>query len=622
MTMMKQLLRVNLSNKKVTTERIDDDLTHKYLGGLGLALFYFIREVPPNLDALNENNKIIFATGPLTGTALSSSGRLTLISKSPINQMIGESHVGTRWGPELKMAGYDLLIVEGASKKPVYLYIDDETVMIEKASDLWGKNTYDATSELYLKYGRIKDLVNELGQTTVGVIGLAGENTVPYSSIVFEKSRNAGACGIGAVMGSKKLKAIVVRGVKELTYSAWDQFSHEVEKLDSTLETTPITGKILPTIGTGYFFDETIQMGAMHICSYLQDKIKQTNHYQIENLIKIENFKDSPCSDLCRIAKCGKYVTLNSESFYVPQFASLWALGPNIGVQAYDQIIQLNYLCNLFGLDTVQFSNIVNLLMEATKQKLFENKFGKFKINFNDIERIKELIELISRRKDIGELLSTSLIEIASKLGLVNLLIQINGLGLTALDPSLGGKDTTQALSFVTSLVSGSFNKSFLFVRDLFDGEKTQDSIQKIEELIFLENYYSLIDSLIICKFSSFAFMDHQDSYAQNLITNAINTAIGTKFTPRDLLQIGEKIVNLQYLYNVASGAKIFSEIPESFFDNESKVLKDDYIKAISLYKEKRGWTAEHDIPSQEKIYQLGLDSEFRILQPYFQECS
>ncbi len=618
MSITKQLLRVNLSDKKVTTESIDDDLIRKYLGGLGLAVSYFIREVPPTMDALDANNKILFAPGPLTGTSLSSSGRLTLVSKSPINQMIGESHVGTRWGPELKMAGYDLLIVEGASKKPVYLYIDDETVRIEKASNLWGKNTYDTTSELYLKYGRIKDLINELGQTTVGVIGVAGENTVPYSSVVFEKSRNAGACGIGAVMGSKKLKAIVVRGVKEITYAAQEEFLKEVDKWDTTLESKPITGEILPTIGTGYFFDETIQKGAMHICSHLQEKIKQQNDYQINNLINIENFKDSPCSDLCRIAKCGKYVTFDNESYYVPQFASLWALGPNIGVKNYDQIIKLNYLCNLSGLDTVQFSNIMNLLMEATAQGLLDNKFDEYKVSFNDTERIREFIDLISTRKKTGELLSKSLIEIATQLKLENLLIQINGLGITALDPGLGGKDYTQALSFVTSLVSGSFNKSFLFVKDLFDGDAPQDLDKKIEELIFMENYYSLIDSLVVCKFSSFAFMENQDYFAMDLLTNAVNAAIGTNFTAQDLLQTGERIVNLQYLYNIACGAKQLSETPDGFFSNTKNILKDNYLIALSLYKEKRRWIDKLDIPKNEKVVELNLESEYKILQPFF----
>ena len=403
--MNKKLLRIDLTNKKSVVEDLDDNIIKKYLGGLGLALYYFTKEVLPSIDALNPENRLIFSAGPLTGTPLSSSGRVTVLAKSPINQGIGESHAGTRWGAELKMAGYDILIIEGKAKKPVFIYIDDEKVDIVNAGDLWGKDTFAVSSELYLKYGRIKNLVKDLGQTNIAVIGESGENQIPYSSILFEKHRAAGACGLGAVMGSKNLKAIVVRGEKETNFSNKEKFEELSKNWQDFLEAEKLTGEILPKIGTGFLFDQSIQKGIIMVCSYIKENPKILENYQVNNLISLENFNDSPCSDLCKISKCGKYVTIDEESYYVPQFASLWALGPNLGLRNYQEIIELNQWCNLYGLDTVQFSNVMNLLMRATKLGLLEGKNSQYKIEYDDFEKLKEFAKNIATKGNIGKLL-------------------------------------------------------------------------------------------------------------------------------------------------------------------------------------------------------------------------
>lgn len=615
-----KLLRVNLTKKSHQVEDLDAALLEKYIGGLGYGLALFTREVPPPVQALDPANKLVFATGPLTGTAMSSSGRVTVIAKSPINQMIGESHAGTRWGPELKAAGYDLLVVEGQAKKPVYLYIDDETVAIEKADELWGKDTLEASSDLYFEYGRMKNLLQELGQTTIAVIGRAGENQVPNAVIIFEKHRTAGACGLGAVMGSKNLKAIVVRGEKQLEVTEPPTFEALAHQWDGKLESNQLTGEILPQIGTGYFFDGVRKQGAMMICSYLNDVPERYEGYEIENLVHLKNFKDSPCSDLCRVTKCGKYVSIDGTSLYVPQFASLWALGPNIGLRDYRQIIALNQTCNLFGLDTVQFSNVVNLLLEATKRGMIADEHAQYRLDFQDFDRITHLVELISNRESVGELLAQGLIPTAKTLDLIPVLLEINGLGVSVLDPGLGGANSTQALSFVTSLVSGSFNKSFLFVKELFDGTPPATEDDRVKNLIFLEDYYAYLDSLVICKFSSFAFMEDDDKYAVELLSTAVNAATGLSLTPREHQRVGERIVNLQYLYNTACGEAVLSRVPERFFDSETPqtahLSKNDFDNALHLYKSHRDWTREA-LPTPEKLHELGLQEEFNYLQQF-----
>ncbi len=606
----KQLLRINLKKKTTQVEEIPEEICKKYVGGLGLALYYYIQEVAPTTGALDAKNKLIFATGPLTGTKMSSSGRVTLVSKSPINGAIGESHAGTRWGPELKMAGYDLLIVEERAKKPVYLYIDDEKIEIESASDLWSKTTLDVTGDLYLKYGRMKNYLEDLGQTTIAVIGKAGENLVPYASILFEKHRAAGACGMGAVMGSKNLKAIVVRGEKSLTYTDAAEFEKLSAKWNEALENDPLTGDLLPKIGTGYFLGEGIKKHAIHLCDALQNSPEALKDYEIQNLVDLDDFKDSPCSNLCTVTKCGKYVTMGEKTFYVPQFASLWALGPNLGITDYTKIIELNELCNMYGLDTVQFSNIANLLMQATEKGRLTGKLAKFQINYNEADKFSELITEIGEQKNRGKNLSKSLVEIAENLQLVDILLNINGFGISGLDIELGGKGITQALSYITSLVSGSFNKSFHFVKELFDGETPQNELGKVVNLVFLENYYSLIDSLVLCKFATFAYLEAEDKYGLNLMTQALGAVTGIKYTPEDLVEVGERIINLQYSYNVKAGNHISIEAAKGLLQANGDAA-DEMEGLFTKYLQERDWqNVEHPVPTSEKIESLKLTTE------------
>ncbi|MCD6443049.1 MAG: aldehyde ferredoxin oxidoreductase family protein, partial [Thermotogae bacterium] len=351
-----KILRINLTTGEIRKEDLPENLARKFIGGRGLASKILFDELDPKVDPLSPDNKIIFATGPLTGTPAPTGGRYMVVTKGPLTGTIASSNSGGFWGAELKMAGYDMVIVEGKAEKPVYISIMDDDVKIKDASHLWGLNTHETTDKLLEEFGDEK--------AKVACIGPAGENLVKFACVINDKHRAAGRTGVGAVMGSKNLKAIVVRGKKSVKVADKDMFLSTVKTKIEKLRKDPITGEGLPKLGTKVLDNIINQNGLYPTRNFQTGVFEGTSEISGEALVeKGYLVRNKPCFG-CPIA-CGRVTKLPSgREGEGPEYETGWAFGACCGVNDLIAITEANFLCNELGLDTISTGVTIACAME------------------------------------------------------------------------------------------------------------------------------------------------------------------------------------------------------------------------------------------------------------------
>ena len=338
------LLRVDLAAKTVKKEPLNMKNAHEYVGARGLGTKYFCDEVDPKVDPLSPDNKLIYMTGPLTGTAAGSAGRFEVVAKAPLTGTIGAANSGGHFGPELKFAGYDGIIFENASETPVYLYINDDIVELRDATDLWGKTVYE-TNDI---------LQEQLGNFKISCIGPPGENLCLYAGVINEKHRAAGRGGLGAVMGSKKLKAVAVRGTGSVTVARPKAFMDAITDARAKLQAHPVSGAGLGQLGTQILINIINESGALPLHNWRDgavfDKADDTSG---ETLAKTYLVKNKGCFG-CTIA-CSRVSNVPDGPFKSfgegPEYEAGWSFGADCGVNDLAAIVRANHLCNEYGMD-------------------------------------------------------------------------------------------------------------------------------------------------------------------------------------------------------------------------------------------------------------------------------
>ncbi|HID15544.1 MAG TPA: aldehyde ferredoxin oxidoreductase, partial [Candidatus Atribacteria bacterium] len=423
-----KLLRVNLSNSTISEEEIPEEKIKMFLGARGLGSKYLADEVAPDIDPLSPDNKLIFAPGPLSGTTAPTGGRYNVITKGPLTGTIAASNSGGFFGAELKFAGYDMVIVEGKAEKPVYLSIRDDEVKIEDASDLWGKDTHTTTDMLLEKFGDKR--------AKVACIGPAGEKLVKFAAIINEKDRAAGRTGVGAVMGSKNLKAIVVRGTKRVQVANPEEFKAVVKKKIDILKENSITGEGLPTYGTKVLDNIINQNGLYPTRNFQTGVFEGTEPISGEALVDKYLVKNKACF-ACPIG-CGRVSKLPSGlEGEGPEYETGWAFGADCGVSDLNAIIQANFICNELGPDTISTGATIAAAMELYEkgylpkdmiEKGPEPKFGSS-------EAIVYYTWAIGNRIGLGDKLAEGSYRFAESLGHPELSMTVKKQELPAYDP-------------------------------------------------------------------------------------------------------------------------------------------------------------------------------------------
>ncbi len=593
-----KLLRVNLSNSTIVEEEIPEEKMKMYLGARGLGSKYLVDEVDPNVDPLSPENKLIFAPGPLSGTTAPTGGRYDVITKGPLTGTIAASNSGGFFGAELKFAGYDMVIIEGKAEKPVYLSIKDNEVKIEDASDLWGKDVHETTDLLLEKFGDKR--------AKVACIGPAGEKLVKFAAIMNDKDRAAGRTGVGAVMGSKNLKGIVVRGTKRVEVAKPEEFKAVVKEKIDILKENGVTGQGLPTYGTKVLDNIINQNGLYPTRNFQTGVFEETEPISGEALVDKYLVRNKACF-ACPIG-CGRVTKLPSGlSGEGPEYETGWAFGADCGVSDLNAIVEANFICNKLGLDTISTGTTIAAAMELYEkgylpkdmiEKGPEPKFGSS-------EAIVYYAWAIGNRVGLGDKLAEGSYRFAESLGHSELSMSVKKQELPAYDPR-GAQG--HGLEYATSNRGGCHVRGYMISPEILGAPEKLDPQQiegKDQWVKTFQDLTAVIDAAGLCLFTSFALglSDYKD---------LVNAATGFDYTDEELLKVGERIWNLERVFNIKAGVgpdqdtlpKRLLEEPMPDGPNKGHVVK--LSELLPRYYKVRGWS-EDGHPTEEKLKELGL---------------
>jgi len=602
-----KVLDVDLSKGDISIVDLDWDIAMKFIGGRGYSAKILFDQLKAGVDPLSEENLLVFMTGPLTGTKAPTSGRFAVSSKSPLTNTIFDSQCGGSWGPELKRAGFDGIIIRGKSSSPVYIYIEDGKAELRDASGIWGLDT-EATEEAIKKDVKVENI-------KVCCIGPAGENMVRMACIISDRHRAAGRGGLGAVMGSKKLKAIVVRGTNEVKVANPKAFEEEVKKTLNVLRGNPITGDSLGRYGTAFLVHLMNKAGVFPSYNFSKGFYDKAEDVCGEKITETLVVRRTACYG-CPIA-CGrliKYKFRDEESVTAgPEYESVWALGPNCGISDLNVIARANELCNKLGLDTISLGNTIGFLMECY-EKGFLKKLGDLDVEpkFGDSEALLKIIIDTAYKRGIGKIASEGVYRIAKIIGAEDIAAHVKGLELPAYDPR-GAKG--MALAYATSNRGGCHLRAYTVMSEILGVPRYIDPLSyenKAELVKRLQDVSAVIDSLIMCKFTILALFSTL-AYEPSQYARLLTTATGFYVDEEEFYKIGERIYNLERLFNVREGfSRHHDVLPLRFLrerlnEGAAKGEVVDLTKLLDTYYMIRGWNYD-GIPMDKKLQQLGLE--------------
>lgn len=609
--LMGKLLRVNLTEGSILQEEIPEEKAKNFLGGRGLGTKYLFDELTPGIDPLGPENKLIFMTGLLTGTPSPSASRYSVVTKSPLTNIWAQSSSGGRWGVDLKQSGFDGIIFEGISERPVYLTIDDEKAELRDATDLWGKNVSETTQLLKERLG---DTFN------VASIGTAGENLVKYAAIMNDLHRAAGRCGVGAVMGSKRLKAIAVRGTKKIKFAHEKAFQKVANKQFELLGESML-GAGLQAYGT------TLVLDMVNVCGGLPTRNWQTGVCSFAEEINGEALSEkvlvSPVGCFACPIKCGRNSEIRKGPYAGqkgegPEYETVGTLGAMCNISDLEAITMAHYLCNDYGLDTISCGSTIAFTMECFEKGILtkENSEG-LEIAFGDPEVMIALVHKIAKREGIGDLLAEGTRHMAQRLGhgSERFAMNVKGLELPAYD-SRGAKIT--GLAFATANRGGDHITAyiqaptylaapFLVIEESEIQDPLQENPEEAKVVKDLEDALTVFDAAGCCKFMGMA-LDAQEW------SDIITTLTGWEFGVEEFRKTGERIYNLERAFNVREGlTRADDTLPKRLLEEPlPEGPAEGHVNNLEIllnpYYEFRRWDKTTGKPTPEKLRELGLE--------------
>ncbi len=605
-----KLLRVDLTEQKIEVEDLDPKLLEKYVGGVGIEAKILYEETTPATDPLGPENVLMAVTGPYTGTAVPASSRHHMMTRSPLTGLLGEANVGGSWAVYFKKTGFDGIAITGKSDHPVYLWIHDGGAEIRDARPIWGRDSYESAAFF-------KSETSE--KATVAVIGPAGEGLARVASIphIGNVVRAAARTGLGAVMGSKNLKAMVAYGTKDLPLAKPDALQEDMRTiLPHVRKATEAFGKY----GTSGGVDNYEKMGNFPIKNWREGRWAGAN--KISGVAMHDTILTGRKGCLrCPIA-CGRHIKI-SEGPYAPldcegpEYETIGTLGGECMVDDLAAISKANELCNRYGLDTISTGSIIAFAMEAYEKGILTRKdTDGVDLVWGNGEALVEMVHKMGKGEGIGKLMGEGVKRMAEALGknAVEFAIHVKGLEPSAHDPR---RFFSQALSYGTAARGACHNASWSHPYELSLSipeiriPEPQDSYQvegKAEFTAKLQDLMSMMDTLIMCRFT-------QVGKAVNItnMVNWLNVITGWDLDIPEFMKIGERVFNLKRIYNSRLGISRKDDfLPPRFMTlkrtGEGLANRLPPMgRLLSDYYDYRGWT-EDGIPSQGKLEELGLD--------------
>jgi aldehyde:ferredoxin oxidoreductase len=616
----KRILRVDLTHNKFSVETPDDFFYRRYCGGRGVISYFLLRELKPRIDALSPENKLIFACGPVTGAPVSGAGRHSVGAKSPLTGGYGEAEAGGFWGAELKNAGYDAVIFEGKSEEPVYVWINNDEVDVKNASHLWGKQTLEA-------HEAIKKELNS-PSSRIAVIGPGGENLVRYAAIIHDLNHVAGRCGIGAVMGSKKLKAVAVKGrnpvkiakPKNLGRIA-SYMAKNVDKLASSYH----------NYGTGAAMDIFEATGNLPIKNFREGIFPQVDQISAQAIKKTVRIGMDTCY-ACVIG-CKKRVQVNDLNMTVnpayggPEYETLAALGSNCGVDDLKVICKANELCQRYSLDTISTGVTISFAMECyEKGFLTDSQTDGLALNFGDSQAMLKTIECIGQRKGIGNFLAEGSKRAAQQIGknAEALAVQVKGQEVPMHDPR---PKRGQGLGYAVSPTGADHMHNMydnLYVKKIPRETRGLGLIEpvsaldmgpkKARQFYYVSTWNSLDNLLCMCMFVP---------WSVNQKTSIIKYVTGWNTSTFELMKTSERAINLSRVFNIREGFNREDDnLPSRLMEpktngvlSKTSVNPKEFDQMKSIYYNMAGWDSR-GVPTPEKLEELEIGWTIPHLSP------
>ena len=607
-----KILRVNLSENKITTEPLELETAQMFMGGRGLGSKIIFEEVAPKTDPLGVENKIVFATGPLTGSRAPSCCRFVVVTKSPVTNTITMANAGGFFGPELKFAGYDAIVIEGKAKKPSFIQIRDSEVKIRDASFLWGLCTNDTEDYLQERLGA--------SDSKIACIGPAGEKLVKYASVISGK-RAAGRGGVGAVMGSKNLKAVVVQGTGKINYADESTFKEAVKELHKKYKESPQLLKNFSKYGTPDIIGLINELGILPTKNFQFGKFDDIE--KIDAIAQKAYVRKHLSCYICPVG-CGKiklipsgtYAGMSSEG---PEYESSVLLGSNCGIGDMDAIITADRLCDEFGMDTISTGNVIGFAMELYDRKIISKKdTDGIKLKFGNSDAMMQMIRKIAFREGFGDLLAEG-VRYASKSignGAEDYALHVKGLELPGYDPR-GAK--AHGFGFAVSPRGACHNRGYA-IQEIF-GNKPPEEVDRFEVkgkgrlTKWNQDFRAIADSASMCAF----VFDMASAFPKSPLPESVAklwaSATGFNVTEEDLWKVGERVNSLERAFNFREGFTRADDIlpkrimEEPMPDGPAKgqtVGKEDLDLMLDEYYKARGWY-NNGKPKKSSLVKLGM---------------
>jgi aldehyde:ferredoxin oxidoreductase len=591
------------------------DWAKQYLGQRGLATKYFVEEVDATADPLGPDNKIIWATGPLTGTMASTGGRYSVVTKGPLTGAIACSNSGGYWGAELKMAGWDMIVFEGKSPKPVYLSIVNDQAELRDASHLWGKTVFETEETLKKE--------SQDPQTRVSSIGRAGENQVRFAAVVNDLHRAAGRSGVGAVAGSKNLKAIAVRGTLGVgNVHDPKQFMKITAEKKAILAENAVTGEGLPTYGTQVLMNVINESGALPTRNHKDVAFEGASKISAEAMAekrptdgKSQLVTNQACFG-CTIA-CGRISKIDETHFSVvnkPQYwgatggleyEAAWALGAAPGVDDLEALQYANTICNEDGMDPISFGATVGAVMELYESGVLSKDQVGIEANFGSAEALVKLVEMTATGEGFGKELGEGSKRLCEKYGKPELSMSVKGQEFPAYDArGIQG----MGLTYATSNRGACHLRSYTVSSEIMGVPVKTDPLVtegKPDLVKAFQDATAAVDSSGLCVFTTFA-------WTLTDIAPQIAAACGDEFTEENVALIGERIWNMERDFNNRAGfSRKDDDLPprlknEAAQSGPAKGLTSGIDKMIPEYYEVRGWDSDGQLTADTRS-RLGL---------------
>ena len=594
------ILRINLTDSSIRKEATEPKLAQQYIGARGLGTKIMWNEVDPKVDPLSPENKLIFAPGPLSGTFAPSASHYNVVTKGPLTGTIAASSSGGVFGPELKYAGYDAVIIEGKAEKPVYIWIKDDQVEIRDASQIWGKTTQETTESLRAATD---------DDAKIACIGPAGEKLVLIASIMNEMNRAAGRSGVGAVMGSKNLKAIAVLGSGAVRVADPVAFKAAAVKARQKIMAHPVGGQGLKAYGTDILVNILNGVGALPTRNYRESIFANADAVGGESLTARLLIRPRACN-ACVIS-CGRATEVTAAKYQGigegPEYEAAWAFGPDCGIDNLEAGVKANFICNDLGLDSISVGATIACAMDMYEDGILTLKdTGGVALNFGNVDNMVEMVRQTGLREGFGDKLSMGSYRLAESYGHPEYSITVKKQETPAYDPR-GVQGI--GLNYATSNRGGCHVRGYTIAVEVLGNPVKLDQYTtegKAQTVIAHQNLTAALDSSGECLFATFGIGAEE-------LAELVSTATGVLYSTDDFMKAGERIWNLERLFNLKAGIGGSEDtlptrmLKDPIKSGPSKGHVNELDKMLPEYYQQRGWNAK-GIPTKEKIMELSLN--------------